>query len=82
MKRSVAMDDLGTIITPWVAHGRLQAGIVYGITSALYEQPVSGYNVFALSDTLMGDASATTTPLRNGGLGRTSLIVLLTRWLR
>ena len=32
LKRSVAVDDVGTINYPLIAHGRLHAGIVLGIT--------------------------------------------------
>ena len=32
LKRSVAVDDVGTIIYPLIAHCRLHAGIVHGIT--------------------------------------------------
>lgn len=40
LKRSVAVDIVGTIIYPLVAHGRLHAGSVKGIAQALYEQSV------------------------------------------
>lgn len=40
LKRSVAVDIVGTIIYPLVAHGRLHAGSVHGIAQALYEQSV------------------------------------------
>ena len=40
LKRSTAVDAVGTIIYPLVAYIRLHAGIVHGIAQMLYEQSV------------------------------------------